>query len=135
MSGDDSIRDSIRSDDLDLQGVSSGERKAFLRVLSSLTWADGEADPSELEVLHLAANDLRVALSERDLEARDLEELAGKVTRPALQERLLHELRRLAEADRRLDPGELSTIKYFATRWGCSPPSIEGVDWSAVSLP
>lgn len=126
MSGDE---------DLDLRGVSSGERKAFMRVLSSLAWADGEADESELEVLHLAANDLRVALSERDLEPQDLEALAAKVTRPSLQERLLHELRRLAEADLRLDPGELSTIKLFATRWGCVPPPIEGVDWSTVELP
>ncbi len=122
-------------EDLDLRGVSSGERKAFMRVLSSLAWADGEADESELEVLHLAANDLRVALSERDLEPQDLEALAAKVTRPSLQERLLHELRRLAEADLRLDPGELSTIKLFATRWGCVPPPIEGVDWSTVELP
>ncbi|MCO5164751.1 MAG: hypothetical protein M9894_00065 [Planctomycetes bacterium] len=122
-------------EDLDLRGVSSGERKAFLRVLSSLAWADGEADPSELEVLHLAANDLRVALSERDLEPRDLEALAGLVTRPALQERLLVELRRLAEADLRVDQDELSTIKFFAERWGCRPPHMDGVDWDQVPLP
>lgn len=125
----------MSDDDLDLRGVGSAERKAFLRVLSSLAWADGEADPSELEVLHLAANDLRVALSERDLEPRDLATLADRITRPALQERLLHELRRLAEADARLDPQELATIRYFAERWGCRPPAIDGVDWSTVPLP
>ncbi|MBX3465337.1 MAG: TerB family tellurite resistance protein [Planctomycetes bacterium] len=122
-------------EDLDLRGVSSAERKAFLRVLSSLAWADGEADPSELEVLHLVANDLRVALSERDLEAGDLEALADRITRPALQERLLVALRRLAEADLRVDREELSTIKFFAERWGCRPPPMDGVVWDEVPLP
>lgn len=125
----------VDDEDLDLKGVSGAERKAFMRVLSSLAWADGEAGPDELEVLHLVANDLRVALTERDLEPRDLEVLAAKVTRPALQERLLHALRRLAEADLRLDADELSTIKFFATRWSCQPPAIDGVDWAAVPQP
>jgi DnaJ-domain-containing protein 1 len=123
------------SADPDFDGVGSAERKAFLRVLTSLAWADGEVDQAELEALHLAANDLSVALGERDLEARDLAALADKVRRPALQERLLHELRRLAEANQQVEQGELSTIKFFATRWGCAPPPIPGVDWASVALP
>jgi hypothetical protein len=119
-------------DDQDLRGVGSGERKAFLRALAALAGSDDDLDPRELEVLHLAANDLSVALTERDLEPRDLEAIASKVTRPALQERLLLELERLARADERLDPDELSTIKWFATRWGMTPPPLEGVDWGAV---
>jgi uncharacterized tellurite resistance protein B-like protein len=118
--------------DFDLEGVGTGERKAFLRILASLAGADGDLDPSELEVLHLAANGLSVALGERDLEPHDLEALAAKVTRPALQERLLGELVRLAEADQRIEPDELSTILFFARRWGCAPPPMAGVDWSTV---
>lgn len=121
--------------DPDFDGVGSGERKAFLRVLTSLAWADGSVDLAELEVLHLAASDLEVALGERDLEEHDLAALADKVRRPALQERLLHELRRLAEANQQVEQHELSTIKFFATRWNCAPPPIAGVDWESVPLP
>lgn len=121
--------------DHDFEGVGSSERKAFLRVLTSLASADGEIDQAELEVLHLAANDLAVALGERDLEARDLRALADKVRSPALQEHLLHELRRLAEANQKVEADELSTIKFFATRWGCAPPPIPGVAWDSVELP
>ena len=95
--------------------------------------ADGDLDPSELELLHLAASGLSVALGERDLEPRDLEALAAKVTRPPLQERLLVELARLAEADQRVEPEELSTILFFARRWGCAPPPMAGVDWTTVT--
>lgn len=123
------------AEDPDLVGVGKAERKAFLRVLSSLAWADGEASQAELEVVHLAASDLQVSISERDLEPRDLEALAGAIRRPALQERLLFALKRLAEADDRLAPEELMTIKYLAARWGCAPPSIVGVEWDRVVLP
>jgi uncharacterized tellurite resistance protein B-like protein len=123
------------AEDPDLVGVGKAERKAFLRVLSSLAWADGEATRSELEVVHLAASDLQVSISERDLEPRDLEALAGAIQRPALQERLLFALKRLAEADDRLAPEELATIKYLAGRWGCAPPAIVGVEWDRVVLP
>lgn len=121
--------------DPDFDGIGSGERKAFLRVLTSLAWADGSVDLAELELLHLAASDLEVALGERDLEPHDLAALADKIEKPALQERLLHELRRLAEANHQVDPQELSTIKFFATRWRCAPPPITGVDWDSVALP
>lgn len=112
---------------------SSSERKGFLRVLSSLAWADGVLEVEEMEVLHLAANELNTALSERDMEPRDLETLAGKVVHPELRARLLTELKRLAEADERVAKSELMTIKFFATAWGLEPPEMDGVDWDSVS--
>lgn len=121
--------------DGDLEGVSSVERKAFLRVLASLASADGDMDPNELELLHLTANDLNVPLGERDLETHDLVFLANMVQKPVLQERLILELAKLAQADDRIDPRELSTIKFFAQRWRLTPPGIQGVDWDAVELP
>jgi uncharacterized tellurite resistance protein B-like protein len=111
---------------------SRGEKKTFLRVLSSLAWADGVVADEELQVLHLAASDLQVALSERDLEARDLEALAGKIAHPLLRAKLLEELARLAEADANLAPEELATIKFFAERWELSPPHLPDVDWDQV---
>lgn len=123
------------ADDEDLEGVGTGERKAYLRILAWLACADGDVAQDELEVLHLAANDLKVALGERDLDGGDLTALAEKVTHPGLQEKLLGELRRMAEADQKLEPDELATIKFLATRWGCFPPAIAGVDWSQVEVP
>lgn len=121
--------------DQDLEGVSSVERKAFLRVLASLAGADGDMDPNELELLHLTANDLNVPLGERDLETHDLVFLANMVQKPMLQQRLIVELARIMNADSRIDPRELSTIKFFANRWRLTPPAIEGVDWATVELP
>jgi uncharacterized tellurite resistance protein B-like protein len=109
------------------------ERKAYLRVLCSLAWADGELQDSELEVLHLAASDLGVALGERDLDPADLDDLADRITHPQLQARLLDELCKLAGVDDDLDPEELSTIKFFAERYGLTPPALPGVDWDAVA--
>jgi uncharacterized tellurite resistance protein B-like protein len=121
--------------DRDLEGVSNVERKAFLRVLASLASADGDLDPTELELLHLTANDLNVPLGERDLETHDLVFLANMVQRPVLQQRLISELARLMSADARVDSRELSTIKFFADRWKLPLPALEGVDWTAVELP
>ena len=112
---------------------SSSERKAYLRILTSLAWADGEIEHDELEVVHLAASELSVALSERDLEERDLEELATKVTDVALQGRLLDEMAKLAMADGHAGDEELGEIKALAQLWQLSPPQIEGLDWRAVS--
>ena len=111
---------------------SPSERKGFLRVLSSLAWADGVLEYEEMEVLHLAANELNTALSERDMEPRDLETLADKVTHPELRTRLLAELKRLAEADDHVAKSELMTIKFFATSWGLEPPAMDGVEWDSV---
>ena len=119
----------------DLDGVSTAERKAFLRVLTSLAGADGDMDPNELELLHLAANDLNVPLGERDLETHDLVFLANMVQQPVLQRRLIQELAQLALADERIDPRELSTIKFFARRWHLPPPALPSVDWDAIELP
>ena len=110
-----------------------GEKKAFLRVLSQLAWADGVVEESELKVLHLAASELSVALSERDLEERDLDELAAKIEHPDLRAKLLIELARLAAADDDLAPEELATIQYFASYWKIDPPVLEGVDWARVA--
>lgn len=111
------------------------ERKAFVRVLSSLAWADGELAEAELEVLHLTASDLQVALGERDLDPRDLDDLAQRVSHPQLRARLLEDLCKLAGADEAVDPGELSTIKFFAERFGLTPPALPGVAWEEVPLP
>ena len=108
------------------------ERKAFMRVLSSLAWADGVVGDDELEVLHLAANDLSVALSERDMEEHDLDELASKISHPQLRAKLLEELVRLAVADEELWDQELTQIKYLAGKFELAPPAIEGVDWDTV---
>ena len=114
---------------------SSSERKAYLRILTSLAWADGEVEHDELEVVHLAANELSTALSERDLEERDLIELAAKVTDVELQGRLLDEMARVARADGHVDDEELSEIKALAEIWQLSPPQIEGLDWRTVPDP
>ncbi len=111
---------------------SRSEKKTFLRVLSSLAWADGEVADAEMEVLHLAASDLGVALGERDLEPRGLEALAAQVTHPQLQARLLEDLCRLAAVDDDVAPAELATIKFFARRFDLAPPALPGVDWSAI---
>jgi uncharacterized tellurite resistance protein B-like protein len=111
------------------------ERKSFLRILTSLAWADGVADERELAQIHLSANDLSVALSERDLEEHDLEDLAARLTHPELRSRLLDELAKLAAADEEVTADELATIKFFAGAWELVPPSIEGVDWESVGLP
>lgn len=112
---------------------SPSERKAFLRVLTSLAWADGVVADEELAVIHLAANELHTALSERDLEERDLDELAAKVTHPELRALLLDKLAELARADHELDPDELATIKFFSDAFQLPPPALEGVDWDTVS--
>lgn len=108
------------------------ERKSFLRILTSVAWADGVADERELEQIHLAASELSVALSERDLEAHDLDALAASLEHPELRARLLDELAALAKADDCLDDDELSTIKYFAQAWSLEPPALEGIDWAGV---
>lgn len=111
------------------------ERKAFLRVLTSLAWADGVVEEAELELLHLAANDLGVPLGERDLDPHDLDDLAARVTHPLLRARLLDELCKLAQADDDLAPDELATIRFFADRFGLAPPPLPGVDWTSVPPP
>jgi len=113
--------------------ASRSERKSFLRILTSVAWADGVADERELEQIHLAASELSVALSERDLEAHDLDELAASLTHPELRARLLDELATLAKADDCLDDDELSTIKYFAKAWDLPPPLLDMLDWDGVS--
>lgn len=114
---------------------SSSERKAYLRILTSLAWADGEVEHDELEVVHLAANELSTALSERDLEERDLIELASKVTDVELQGRLLDEMAKVAVADGHADDEELGEIKALAQLWQLSPPQIKGLDWREISSP
>ena len=111
------------------------EKKAFLRVLSSLAQADGFVDDSELRMLHETASELQVALSERDLESRDLKRLASKVSHPSLRAKLLDDLHKLAQADDHVSRGELSVIKFFAKAFKLAPPTIPGVDWSAVLMP
>ena len=111
------------------------EKKSFMRILSSLAWADGILKDEELEVLHLTASDIQVALTERDLADRDLDALARKITNPILQARLLDELRTLAEADDHIAPEELSVIKFFAEQFKLNPPIMAGVDWDQVSPP
>lgn len=111
------------------------ERKAFLRILSSLAGADGLADERELERIHIAASELHVALSERDLEEHDLASLADGLQHGALRARLLEELAALAQADDSLPEEELALIKYFASAWELAPPTLEGVDWEGVGLP
>lgn len=111
------------------------ERKAFLRILSSLAAADGLADERELEQIHLAASELHVALSERDLEEHDLQGLAESLQHEGLRARLLDELATLAQADEALPEEELALIKYFASAWELAPPALAGVDWEGVGLP
>lgn len=108
------------------------ERKSFLRILNTVAWADGVADERELEQIHLAASELSVALSERDLEAHDLDTLAASLQHPELRVRLLEELATLAKADDCLDDDELATIKYFAQAWDLPPPLLDMLDWDAV---
>lgn len=108
------------------------ERKAFMRVLSSLAWADGDVEDEELQELHLVANELSVALSERDLEPHDLDQLARKITHPELRTKLLVELGRLAAADGDVSAEELTQIKHLAGLFGLAPPALDGVDWGAV---
>lgn len=103
-----------------------------MRLLSSLAWADGVVDDDELEVLHLAANDLSVALSERDMEEHDLDALASKIRDPELRTKLLGELVRLAASDDCLADEELAQIKYLAGLFELAPPPIEGIDWDTV---
>tara|TARA_R110002072_G_scaffold145927_1_gene292613 strand:- start:234 stop:665 length:432 start_codon:yes stop_codon:yes gene_type:complete len=112
--------------------ASRSERKSFLRILTSVAWADGVADERELEQIHLSASELSVALSERDLEAHDLDALAASLEHPELRARLLEELATLAKADDCLDDDELSTIKYFAQAWDLPPPHLDGLDWEGV---
>jgi uncharacterized tellurite resistance protein B-like protein len=114
-------------------GPSRAEKKAFLRVLSCLAWADGEVKTAEMEVLHMTASDLGVALGERDLDEEwALSDLAGQVTHPELQARLLEALGELARADDEVAPEELSTIKFFAAQFALDPPEVPGVDWKTV---
>ncbi len=122
-------------EDADPPPPSTQERKGFLRVLSSLAWADGVLEQEELELLHLTASELNVALSERDLDPGDLETLATKVIHPELRQRLLAELKRLAEIDDDLDLSEVETIKFFAEAWSLEPPEMEGVAWGEIGLP
>lgn len=111
------------------------ERKAYLRILSSLAAADGIADEQELERIHLAASELQVALSEHDLEPHDLDALAEGLSHAGLRARLLDELSALARTDDSLPEEELALIKFFAVSWDMTPPALEGVDWTTVGLP
>ncbi|MBL4845766.1 MAG: TerB family tellurite resistance protein [Planctomycetes bacterium] len=120
------------SDDTRGADAPRSERKSFLRILTSLAWADGVADERELQQIHLAASELSVALGERDLEGHDLDQLADGLTHPELRSRLLDELATLAAADEEVAQEELSTIRYFANAWGVEPPALEGVDWANV---
>ena len=120
------------SDDVRGANAPRSQRKAFLRILTSLAWADGEANERELEQIHLAASELSVPLGERDLESHDLDQLAASLSDLDLQARLLDELATLASADDEVVEEELSTIKYFASAWDREPPTLGGVIWARV---
>lgn len=112
------------------------EKKAYLRILSHLSGADGEVDEDELGELKRVAERLGLELKDRDLGAFDLSALAGRIQNPGLREQLFEEdLPAVVLANGAADVHELAVVKYLAERWQREPPEIEGVVWSDVAAP
>ncbi len=115
--------------------VSLLERQAFVRLLTCVARAEEEISDDEEKALRSTAGELGYELTDKDFEPADLQELLGRIRRKELRERLLPDMKRLAEADGTFGDPELARIKYVAERWSEELPDVPGVDWEAVKLP
>ncbi len=115
--------------------MTSREKKYYMMGLLTIAGVDEKVSGKELGIINRAAKVLGAKVRKRDLRGFDIERIAGEIRRTKVRRLLLAQVAEIANADRKLEPSEVKTVKFLAAQWQLPLPKIPGVEWEKVDEP